>query len=808
MKIIVVGGVAGGASFAARMRRLNEEAEIIVLERGGYVSFANCGLPYHIGGTIQERERLLLQTPESLKSSFNLEVKIFHEVISINAEEQTVVVKNRKNNEEYSIRYDRLVLSPGASPIKPPIEGIDLSNIFTLRNVEDMDAIITHIEKTSPKRAVVIGGGFIGVEVAENLHEKNMQVSVIEMAPQLLAPLDAEMASYLHQHFQEKSVELYLENGVVSFHLEENGTRIKLKDGTELIADIIILAIGVSPEVTLAKMAGLTVERGIIVNDSFQTSDPNIFAIGDAIVVNHQISHERGLIPLASPANRQGRMLADILSGKIESYRGSVGTAILKAFDLTIAATGVNEKTLKRLGREYKKIYISENNHAGYYPNATKMVIKLLFDSTGFILGAQIVGQDGVDKRIDLLAMAMQTGVKVSELSHIELAYAPPYGSAKDAINVLGYVASNVLNNELSLCYPEDLEKLDTAKTTIIDVRERFMFRCGTLPNAINIPLSQLRERLGEINKEHDIILSCQTGKTSYFAYTLLKNLGYKVKNFSGGYQLYQSMSSEQQNRGIFSTFEKKNIEKSTPSLDELKKIDACGLNCPGPIMKLHESIAQINSGDSLVIEATDKGFYKDVQAWCTHLGHKIVSLESRDKLIRAVIQKGETLEKNDVAFTEKGQTMVVFSNELDRVLATLILANGMLSLGKPVTLFCTFWGLSVIRRPEKVKVSKGIIGKAFEMMLPRHAGKLSLSKMNFFGAGAILIQKLMKHHQVPSLESMLESFLQQGGKLVACQMSMDLMGISQEELLEGVEIGGVATYLTQAQQADLNFFI
>ena len=819
MKVLIVGGVAGGATFAARFRRLNEEAEIIMFERGKHISFANCGLPYHIGDVIKSREELLLQTPASMKGMFNLDVRVEQEIISIDKVSKEVEVKNLVTGEIYKESYDKLILSPGASPIKPPIQGINSKHIFTLRNVTDMDKIIATMKTTHPKRAVIIGGGFIGVEVAENLHDRGMKVTIVEMLDQLMGPIDKEMASFLHQHIKDKNVELYLQNGVSTFAEKEDHTVITLQDGTQLKADLIILSIGVAAETKLAKEAGLSVDRGIIVNEKFQTSDENIYAVGDAIVVKHYLTGEPTMIPLAWPANRQARLLADMLSGKSAHYTGTLGTSILKAFDLTIAATGLNEKLLVKMGKKFHKVYTSDNDHAGYYPGATKMTTKLLFDDAGTILGAQIVGINGVDKRIDVIATAIKGKLSVYDLPDLELAYAPPFSSAKDPVNIAGYVATNVLEGDLKLTYIEELDTLDMNKTVIVDVREPEIHELGSVKGAINIPLKQLRANLSKLDKSKTIIVHCQTGKNSYFAYTMLKNLGFDVRNLAGGYNLYSTIRAKQDNTGIFNfdalerTLKETHheIKPQSEKSDVHITIDACGLNCPGPILKVFENIKKMNDGEVLEVTATDLGFTRDIKAWADKTGNEILYLESENGVIKAQIKKktvSPITSSPSAAPVKDGQTLVVFSNDLDKAIATFIIANGGVTMGKKVTLFFTFWGLSVLRKPTGPKVKKRGIHKMFGAMMPKGDEKLPLSKMNFAGMGPKMIKGLMNDYNVPTLHSMIETFIANGGKIMACQMSMELMGISREELIDGIEVGGVATYLSETDNANLNLFI
>jgi CoA-disulfide reductase len=540
-KIIIVGGVAGGATAAARLRRISEDVEIILVERGENISFANCGLPYYIGETIKDRSKLLVQTVKGMSQRFNLDIRNLSEVLSINPENKTVMIKNLQTGEVYEESYDKLLLSPGARPVVPPIPGLNESqSLFTLRNIPDTDKIKNYVDTKNPKKAVVIGGGFIGIEMAENLVDRGIEVTIIEKSNQIMAPIDIEMASILHTHLKERGVKLLLENGVESF--ADQGKRVILSDGTEIETDMTILSIGVRPENELAKTAGLELgERGgIIVNEYLQTSNEDIFAVGDAVEVFDYISGTKAMIPLAGPANRQGRIAANNMMGKKEKYQGTMGTSIAKVFNLTVAATGNNEKTLKRLGMKYEVVHIHPSSHAGYYPGAVPMALKLIFDKeTGKIFGAQAVGADGVDKRIDVIATAIKGGLKVEDLTNLELSYAPPYSSAKDPVNMAGYVAVNIMEGELEHVQWHEIDQIVAESGLLIDVREPMEREFGFIEGSINIPLNDLRNRLEELPKDQIIYVSCQVGLRGYLASRILKNNGYHVKNVDGGWKTY-----------------------------------------------------------------------------------------------------------------------------------------------------------------------------------------------------------------------------------------------------------------------------
>lgn len=544
-KILIVGGVAGGASAATRLRRLDEKAEIIMFERGPYISFANCGLPYYIGGTIKERGDLLLMTPEQFNKRFNVDVRINNEVIKIDRDNKLIEVKDLNSGNNYFEDYDKLILSPGAEPAKPLIEGIDSERVFTLRNVPDMDRIVECITKEKAKRAVLIGAGYIGLEMAENLRSRGMLVAVVEMTDQVMPVLDKEMANLLHQNLQEHSIALWLNDAVRNFRQTESRLFVGLKSGMELCCDFAILAIGVKPEVKLAKEAGLEIgsHLGIKVNEYLQTNDPDIYAIGDAVEIKDFVLGTPTLIPLAGPANKQGRMAADNICGKKRRYNGTLGTSILKLFDHTVAMTGISEKALKKTNIDYEKLYIHPANHVGYYPGAKQMHIKMLFSKPdGKILGAQIIGSDGVDRRIDIFAVAIRAGMTVFDLQELDLAYSPPYGSGKDAVNMAGFAASNILDGTVKVAHWNELDDDDF----ILDVRTKKEFDGNDVPGAINIPVDELRNNLESLPKDTVINVYCGVGIRSYLAVRILMQNGFNVRNIAGGYLTYLSFTDQQ----------------------------------------------------------------------------------------------------------------------------------------------------------------------------------------------------------------------------------------------------------------------
>ena len=546
MKILIVGGVAGGATAATRLRRLSEENEVIIFEKGQYVSFANCGLPYHISGTIDKRDALLLQTPESLKERYNLDVRVFTEVLSIYTVDKKVSVKNLQTGEIYLENYDKLLLSPGAEPIKPPFEGIDSDKIYTLRNIPDMDKIVAKTKNA--QNFVVVGGGFIGLEVAENLIEAGKSVKLVELGNQVMAPVDFDIASFVHEKAKQKGLELLLNVGVEKFNDKGETIEVFLNNGTSLETDAVILAIGVKPETKLAIEAGLEIgeTRGILVNEFLQTSNPDIYAVGDAIEVAHYINNKKVLIPLAWPANRQGRIVADnIVLGNQYKYTGSLGSSILKFFELSVASTGLNEKTLKRFGIPYKTAIVTRGHHAGYYPGAKNMVLKVIFDENGKIFGAQAVGEAGVDKRIDVIATAIKGNLTVYDLPEIEITYAPPFNSAKDPVNIAGYAAENILKGDLEMVnYDEFWDFVKENDAVILDVRTSKEFSGGAIEGAININVDDLRANLEKLDKNKMYAIYCQVGLRGYLANRIMRNNGFRAVNLNGGYNLWAKVQS------------------------------------------------------------------------------------------------------------------------------------------------------------------------------------------------------------------------------------------------------------------------
>ncbi len=815
-KTVIIGGVAGGASCAARLRRLDADREIVILERGAYISYANCGLPYHVGDVIKNRSVLLLMTPERMWERFRIDVRVQNEVTKIDRVKKTVTVRKTETGETYEQPYDDLVIATGSSPLRPRIPGIDTPRIKTLWTVPDMDEIRAMVQSGTLRTAAVIGGGFIGLEMAENLHHAGLQVSLIEALDQVMAPVDFEMAQMLHENIRSHGVKLHLSDGVDSFKEQGEQVVVTLKSGTEVTADLVILSIGVRPNSALARDAGLKLNErgGIVVDEHMRTNDPSVYAVGDVIEVEDFVFKGRTMVPLAGPANKQGRIVADVLAGRDSTYKGTQGSSVAKVFDLTVASTGANEKTLKKRGMEkgadYESLIITQNSHAGYYPGAAPMTLKLLFaPDSGRIFGAQIVGREGVDKRIDTIGVTMRLGGTVSDLKDLELAYAPPYSSAKDPVNMAGYVAENIRTGLVRIA-PYDAPMTDP-EATLLDVREEAEVMAYAVPNAINIPLGKLRVRMNELDPEKRIIVFCGIGVRAYTAARILDQNGFKnTEVYPGGVRLYQANYPDPEEGPIADVKKEVSVEQAT--ITNKIRLDCCGMQCPGPIMEVFRSVKEMKDGELLEVSASDPGFAKDIASWCKRTGNTLVSNEERDGAYVATIRRGtnapavQKAAQADAA--PKGKTIIVFDGDMDKVLASFVIANGALAMGRPVTMFFTFWGLTALRKTEKVPVKKSLIEKMFGFMLPRGAGKLKLSKMNMGGMGTAMMQGIMKDKNIDSLETMMKKAMENGVKIIACSMSMDVMGIHPEELIDGVEIGGVGTYLGDAEESDVNLFI
>jgi NADPH-dependent 2,4-dienoyl-CoA reductase/sulfur reductase-like enzyme/peroxiredoxin family protein/rhodanese-related sulfurtransferase/TusA-related sulfurtransferase len=836
-KYVIIGGVAGGATAAARLRRLDENAEIILLERGDYISYANCGLPYYAGGVITERSKLFVMTPERFRATLAVDVRTGHEAVAIDPASRTVEIVERATGKKYSESYDALVLSPGAEPVKPPIPGIDDESIFTLRSVPDIDAIKERLDARRPERVVVIGAGFIGLEMAENLRARGAFVTIVEALDQVMNVIDSEMAAIVHQHIKAKGVELYLSDSVTAFERSGDKVIVRLKSGKDLPADMIILSIGVKPDTKLAKDAGLKLDpRGaILVDEDMRTNDPHIYAVGDAVACVSPLTLKSGVVPLAGPANKQARVAADniVLGAGTGKYRGAIGTSIAKVFDLTVACTGLSEKVCERDGIGHDAVIVHPSSHASYYPDAKPFSLKVVFDpANGKILGAQAVGYEGVDKRIDVLAAFLSMGASVDSLTKFEHAYAPPFASAKDPVNYAGFVAQNIRAGLTRQVRWNDVVRLKAEGAFILDVRTPEEFALGHIEGAVNISNTDLRTRMDEVPKDRFVLLYCGVGIRGYLAERILKQNGWKdLANLAGGWKTYEAATADQSNPDIFrpgmsgiakmaanpvSYAEGSGMPEALAARSsDTISIDACGLQCPGPIMRLKTEVDRAAEGTTLVVRATDPGFARDAKSWCNLTGNTFVGMAEDRGTFEVRIQKtqGSAALLNG-SLPQRGgggskeATLIVFSDDFDRALASFVLANGAAASGKKVTMFFTFWGLSVIKRRKAPKVAKDFMGRMFGMMLPKNSGKLSLSKLNMGGMGAAMMKTRMSSKKIDQLETMIESALKAGVHMTACQMSMDIMGVAREELMDGVEIGGVASYLDAASDANLNLFI
>jgi NADPH-dependent 2,4-dienoyl-CoA reductase/sulfur reductase-like enzyme/peroxiredoxin family protein/rhodanese-related sulfurtransferase/TusA-related sulfurtransferase len=819
MKIIVIGGVAGGASTAARLRRMDEKAEIIMLERGPYISFANCGLPYFIGDVIEDRDKLLVVTPEKLKAMMNIDSRVRNEVTAIDRKNKSVTIRNLDTNETYEETYDKLVLSPGAAPIVPPLPGVDLPGVFTLRNLPDMDKIKAYVDQKKPARAVVVGGGFIGLEIAENLVHHGVEVTLIEMLDQVMAPIDYEMAALVHQHLTFKRIRLALGDGLKAVGAGSNPgwMEVELSSGRKVDTEMVILSIGVRPENALAKEAGLElgVRGTVVTNEHMQTSDPDIYAVGDAAQVTSRLTGTATSLALAGPASREGRVAADHIAGnKKATFPGVIGTSVVKVFDLTVATVGMNTKALQQAEIPFQNVIIHSSNHAGYYPGASPMAFKLLYNEEGKILGAQAVGIAGVDKRIDVIATAMQAGMTVYDLEELELAYAPPFSSSRDPVNIIGFTAANILRGDARVMTWDQVNTLDRSKVTIVDVRLPEELALGTIDGSINIPLQKIRSQINEIPKNRPVLLYCQTGQRSYFASRILNQLGFEAYNLTGGYKTYSHAVGRQSNFDVFehvtisSREEIKEIPPAAVTSGSEFSVDACGLQCPGPILKLYNKIKEVNEGDIVKVQATDFGFTSDVEAWANSTGNRLLSLDTVNGVIEARIQKGQPKAVEAGRAMGMNKTLIMFSGDLDKALAGMIIANGVVASGHKASIFFTFWGLNLLRKNEHVSVKKNLVERMFGWMMPRGTKKAKLSQMNMAGMGTEMIKSIMNKKNVDSLPIMLQTAIDNGVKIQACQMSMDLMGIKREELIDGIEVVGVASMLADSDDSNGVIFI
>lgn len=837
MKVVIIGGVAGGATAAARMRRNSEDAEIVLIERGDYISYANCGLPYYLGGVISDRDDLFVQTPASFGKRFNVDVRVQQEVTAIDKDAKSLTIRTR-DGKEYTESYDKLLLSPGAAPVRPPLPGIDNEGIFTLRNVHDTDAIKSYMQTHDVQQAVIVGGGFIGLEMAENLVHSGVEVSVVEMANQVMGPIDYSMAAIVHQELVNNGVKLYLEQAVESFEKVDAGLQVNFKSGIKTQAQLVILSIGVRAETKLAVDAGIELGemRGIKVYKYLKTSAHDVYAVGDAIEYPYPITGKPWLNFLAGPANRQARIVADnIIFGDKVVYEGSIGTAVAKVFGLTVASTGLPSKRLDLMGIDHIGSFTHSAAHASYYPGGGMLDIKITFDKkTGQLYGAQVVGPEGVDKRIDEFAMVIKHNGTIYDLMELEHAYAPPFSSAKDPVAIAGYVASNLIEGRFEGISWRELRDIDRDSIALIDVRTQEEHSVGHIPGDVNIPLDSLRDHLSEIPRDKRVVLYCGVGLRGYVACCILKGHGFNnVVNLCGGLRTYSIANAKVPMPSSSSSVTKASncssgcstasapVASGEVDLSNIEKvIDARGLQCPGPILKLKKGIEELQDGQVVQITAGEVSFTRDAESWCKSTGNTFIKAENKDGAWQVFIRKGGTTALAEaqgsmsacaattLAPKNDGKTFIMFSDDLDKALATFVLANGAAATGKKVTIFFTFWGLNAIKKIDKPAVEKDFFGKMFGMMLPSSTHGLKLSKMHMMGAGTKMMRYLMNKKGIESLESLRQQAIDNGVEFIACEMSMDVMGVKKEELLDNVTLGGVATYMERADNANVNLFI
>ena len=811
-RIIVVGGVAGGMSCAARLKRLDAPLQVTVFEKGPDVSFANCGMPYFIGGIITDRAGMAVQTPETLKARYGLEIFTRHEVMSVDAANRKVSVKNLETGVVSEAEYDQLVLATGAEPLRLPIPGADAPHVHVLSNLDDMDRIAEAAGRSTA--ACVIGGGFIGLELAENLRGRGLAVHLIEVMDQVLAPMDREMTAPLAQELRLNGVNLELCNAVERIEKD----RVILRDGKTLEADFVCMCAGVRPRTFLAQAAGLKlgVRGHVVVDGNMRTSDPNIFAVGDAVEVLDVVTNTPIAVPLAGPANRQGRIAADVICGRDSAYPGMQGSSIVKVFNLAAAQTGWTEKRLKAAGMAYRRVYLHPTQHAKYYPDAQLVGMKMLFGGDGRILGAQMVGTDGVEVGIDIIATAMRGGLSVYDLEQLELAYSPQWGAAKHGVNMLGFVASNVLRGDTKMIEPDD----PAEGIFWLDVRMPAEAEAGTVPGAVIIPLEELERRTGELPKDREIALYCAVGLRGYIAERMLTQKGFRVRNLNGGYRTwcwYHAM--DKVGHTITACCEKGTCsegptkKETTVMSEKTIQLDVCGLQCPGPMVQVKKNMDIMQPGEVLQITASDPGFAADIPAWCASTGNALLEVKSAAGRYVARVQRGGAAAPCSAATgvaapAQTGKTIVCFSGDLDKVLAAFVIANGAAAMGSKTTIFFTFWGLNALRRDNPPSVSKGFMDRMFGWMMPRGANRLTLSKMHMGGMGTAMMKMVMKGKKVMSLPELIAAAKEAGVRMVACSMSMDVMGLKPEELIDGIEIGGVGAFLGAANESNASLFI
>ncbi|HRR34892.1 MAG TPA: FAD-dependent oxidoreductase [Kiritimatiellia bacterium] len=804
MKVVIIGGVAAGASAAARLRRLDEKAEIILLEKGASISYANCGLPYHVGGVIRDRSRLLVMPPAKFAAWFNVDVRTNCEATAIDRQSKEVEVTTAGGVAR--LKYDKLLIATGATPDGDVYTDATHPHVAHLWTLADMDRVMGKLG--TAKHVMVVGAGFIGLEVAENLRHRGIAVTMIQRGAHVLPTLDAEMAQPLAAELRGMGVEIRFGRRVAEFSERADSVEAILDNGERLAADFAIVSTGVRPGSELAKAAGL--EHGprghIVVDEHLRTSDPDIFAAGDVIEVVDPVFGGSTAIALAGPANKQGRIAADNMAGGASVYRGTFGASVVKVGELTAAAVGWTEARLKAAKRDYRKIYIHPSSGAGYYPGAVRLNMKLLFGNDGTIYGAQIVGAKGVDKRIDTLAMAMRTGLKAPQLGELELAYAPPYSSAKDPVNFLGFVAENVLTGKSDAVAPDTLP----ADAQILDVREPAEHETGAIPGAVNLRLADLRARLGELDRSKTYVTCCAVGLRGYLAERILKQNGFKAHNLSGGWATWKLFHPDPQPARDGTPSQ--NTQPVQPS--QASTLDLRQLPCPGPVVTLRQAFQDAADGTTFKVLA-DATFEDDLKRWCAANACQALGLSKRGGELEATLVKraavptpAQAVSATDAPFTHS-VAIVLFSNDLDKALAAMILANGLAASGAKVGIFFTFWGLAVLRKNPAPAVRKNLIARLFGWMLPSGAEKLALSKMHMLGVGTGMMKNIMRRQNIMSLPDLIKSAKAAGVRFIACDMAMGVMGLTRDELIDEVdEVAGVAAFADLARKSNNTLFI
>lgn len=815
MKYVIIGGVAAGASAAARLRRLDERAHIVLLERGDAISYANCGLPYHIGGVIRDRARLSVMPPAKFAAWFNVDIRTNCEATAIDREKKEVEVRRPGTDGTERLPYDKLLIATGATPIGDVYTDGSHPHVAHLWTLADMDRVMAKLDGS--KKAIVVGAGFIGLEVAENLRQRGLEVTIVQRGAHVLPTMDAEMAQPLATELRNLGIGVQFERMVSSFEETADGVEAILDNGERLEADFAIVSTGVRPRSELAKAAGLSLgARGhILVDAQLRTSDSDIYAAGDVIEVVDPVFGGQTAIALAGPANKQGRIAADNMAGGASVYRGTFGASIVKVGELAAASIGWTEARLRAAGRAYRKIYLHPSSGAGYYPGAVRLNMKLLFGDDGTIFGAQIVGAKGVDKRVDTIAVAMRSGLKAAQLGELELAYAPPFSSAKDPVNYLGFVAENVLSGKSDVVAPDTMPD----GCTVLDVREPAENEMGAIPGAINIRLGELRRRLGELDKTKTYVTCCAVGLRGYLAERILKQNGFRVYNLSGGWATWRLFNPEEEMSGVEKKTEPENRGSSDPGADAaaapvpMRSLDLRQLPCPGPVMALKTAFKESSGGMSIRVQA-DATFENDLKRWCAANGCSLSGLSKKGGELEAAVTKDNQSATQPMAETSlpsmrHSVAIVLFSNDLDKALAAMILANGLAASGAEVGIFFTFWGLSVLRKNPAPRVKKGFLAKMFGWMLPRGADALALSKLDMLGMGTKMMKDIMRKQRIMTLPELMKSAKAAGVRFIACDMAMGVMGMTREELLDEVdEVAGVAAFAELAKRSTNTLFI